>query len=41
MDPWCRCQKCSFRWVSRKMAESGKKPISCPKCKRVDWDVKE
>ena len=28
-----KCKQCGYRWESRK-----DKPISCPNCKRYDWD---
>jgi len=29
----CKCKRCDYEWESTK-----EKPISCPYCKRYDWD---
>lgn len=29
----CKCEKCGHEWIPRK-----RKPVSCPRCKRYDWD---
>jgi predicted Zn-ribbon and HTH transcriptional regulator len=31
-----KCRKCGHKWASRV-----EKPITCPKCKRYDYDKKE
>lgn len=28
-----KCKQCEYEWYGRK-----EKPISCPKCKRYDWN---
>lgn len=29
-----KCEKCGYEWVSRI-----EKPVSCPKCKRYDFNI--
>jgi rubrerythrin len=31
-----KCKKCSYEWESRKET-----PISCPRCKRYDYDKED
>ena len=32
----CTCDICGKEWITKK-----EKPLSCPKCKRYDWDKKQ
>lgn len=31
----CKCKRCGAEWTPRLV---GRKPVQCPRCKRVDWD---
>lgn len=33
-----KCNRCGYEWESRVRAK-GKRPKSCPECKRRDWDI--
>lgn len=35
------CEKCSKWSFSRVLAEHGRRPLQCPKCKRYDWEKKK